>query len=242
MDTTTTCGSISLNCRPHLWMHRACAIQLAANRGYDFQCPVCGDLKNFQKYVRLRGVFIPQRDTLTQAHNMAYQETQAKYCEAEVCLKTTSQKDPQAEDKLLVNTTESVKCNYCGKMFHCECALKQGTSQEDQRSFTCSSCMNLSEHTLSISSEEASEMNDGFDFGSDCSTNTVIPFNGQLKNSQDVAVVDMEAEMAKRFKFEHHYEWQPCQGYHNKEWRQFKLNLFMNTLRCRRKRSVLDLE
>lgn len=227
-------------------MHRECAIQLAAYRGYEFQCPICADKKAFQKYVCLRGVFIPKRDTLTQAHNVAYQETQTKYCEAEVCLhaKGDAIREPRAEEKLLFPDMESAKCGYCGKNFHTDCALKQGTYKESvegdqegsQKAYICCSCMNLSDHELSVSSisSDENELNAGFDYGSDCSSITVVQTKKGVL-SED-AGDDSETQLAKRFKFEHHYQWQPCHGYHNTVWRQFKLNLFMNTLRCGVKR------
>lgn len=257
----TPFGVISLNCRPYMWMHRKCAIQLAASRGYAFQCPICAETKVFQKYVCLRGVFIPQRDTLTQAHNVAYQETQTKYCEAEICLRCSTSvdmRDPRADEKLLVaEAVAIVKCGYCGKVFHEECGLKQGVTKDrdktagdnedgEKSNFTCSSCMNLSDHELSVSSvddESANELNAGFDFGSDCSSLAVVePMKAITEETNTADVVDeeeeegSEAQLVKRFRFEHQYEWRPCRGYHNKDWRQFKLNLFMNTLRCGVKR------
>lgn len=238
-------GTINLNCRPFVWMHRACAIQLAAYRGYEFQCPLCGDLKAFQKYIVLRGVFIPQKDNLTQAHNVAYQETQTKYCEAEICLLSKSKRDPRAEDKLLSDGVSSIKCGYCGKMFHRDCGEKQGTYEnaleEDKEKFICSSCMDLSDHELSVSSaeEEESELNNGFDLGSVCGSLTLVAFS-QQEEEREGEDSNSETQIAKRYKFENHYQWKPCHGYHNKEWRQFKLNLFMNTLRpgVKRKRGV----
>lgn len=228
----TSCGLINLHCRPYVWIHRNCALRLASYRGYEFQCPLCGDLKSFQKYICLRGVFIPQRDTLTQAHNVAYRESQTKFCEAEICLQSKS-RDARAEDKLLSNDGSSTKCGYCGKTFHTECGLKQGTftepSSECGGSFTCSSCMTLSEHELSVSSEEENELNAGFDYGSDCSGTSEQKATQEAKGEEEET--ETESQMVKRFKFEHHYQWQPCRGYHNKDWRQFKLNLFMNTLR-----------
>lgn len=225
LGPATICGQINLDCRPHMWMHRSCAIQLADSRGYAFQCPVCGESKKFQKYIRLRGVFIPQRDTLTQAHNMAYQESQTRYCEAEICFKCPS-REKIVQDKMLTEKVESVKCEYCGKSFHSECGAKQGIFKESSgqkkelRSFTCSSCMNLSDHDLSVSTAtEADELNRGFNYGSDCSS------------SDKEDHYESDSEVTKRFKFDNHYEWKPCRGYHNQEWRQFKLNLFMNTLR-----------
>lgn len=242
----TLCGQISLDCRPHLWMHRNCAIRLADTRGYAFQCPVCQERTKFQKYVCLRGVFIPQRDTLTQAHNVAVQETQTKYCEAEVCLKSTNLKEARAPDKLIAEGVESLKCGFCGKVFHKKCGLKQGTMREEdgaeEINFTCSSCMTLSENELSVSSESENDLNVAFDYGSDGSAVTVVS-SLDKNNDKENGKRDLEEKeeeegeeiLAKRYKFDHHYEWQPCTGYHNKEWREFKLNLFMNTLRTRKK-------
>lgn len=156
-----------------------------------------------------------------------------KFCEAEICLQSKS-RDARAEDKLLSNDVSSTKCGYCGKMFHTECGSKQGTfsepSSEFGGSFTCSSCMTLSDHELSVSSEE-NELNAGFDYGSDCSGITVSATPTSEQKEPPEEGEDAESQLAKRFKFEHHYQWQPCRGYHNKDWRQFKLNLFMNTLR-----------
>lgn len=232
LEPLTICGQINLDCRPHIWMHRNCAIQLADSRGYAFQCPVCGESKKFQKYIRLRGVFIPQRDTLTQAHNLAYQESQTKYCEAEICLRISS-RERTAPEKIITDSVESVKCDFCGKCFHTECGEKQGIIKEEglTPTFSCSSCLNLSDHDLSVSTEtDAEDLNKGFDYGSDCSS-TSMPRSSAVSQSTEKDDWDDESQIAKRFKFDNHYEWKSGKGYHNKEWRQFKLNLFMNTLR-----------
>lgn len=216
---------------------------LASTQGYAFKCPICKEKENFQKYICLRGVFIPHRDTLTQAHNLAVQETQTKYCEAEFCLETNSLKEKQTQDKLITEEVASIKCSYCGKVFHSSCARKQGTFKEQQvnevcentDSFICSSCMTLSEHEISVSSTSSdNDLNLAFDLdSSDASAITVVPSSGEKESAAtQEEEEDLEAQLTKKFKY--HYDWQPCHGYHNKEWRQFKLNLFMNTLRTTR--------
>lgn len=219
-------------------MHRACAIEWADNRGYEFKCPMCADQKVFQKYIRLRGVFIPQRDTLTQAHNQAYQETQTKYCEAEVCLLSPKDRNPRAEEKLLTaGKTIIAKCGYCGKAFHQECAEKQGvfidTDEDDEKEFKCSSCMDFSDHDLNISLEdevvdvdESEDLNAGFDLGSDCSNISEVGVESQEEGPEI-----RTSEFMKKFKFGHHYKWIPCPGHSgHKDFREIKLNLFMNSL------------
>lgn len=188
-------------------------------------------------------MFIPNCDTLTQAHNLAVQETQTKYCEAEFCLEAKSLKDKQTPDKLITAEVASMKCGYCGKVFHSACAKKQGTCKEqvsdEEMSFICSSCMTLSDHELSVSSTSSdNNLNQAFDLDShsDTSVITVVASSGEkgsaeANTQEEEGDLDSEAQFAKKFKFDYQYEWQPCHGYHNKEWRQFKLNLFMNTLR-----------
>lgn len=205
-----------------MWMHRLCAIRLAANRGYGFQCPICGETDKFQKFIRLRGVFVPCVDILTQIHNEEVREQQTKYCEAEICLYTPclEKRDPSR----LTEENDAKSCTMCGKNFHKQCSEKQGRINEEQM-FVCSSCLEFSDYEVSFSSSSAgnSLLNRSFDLGSECRAGA----EPEIEEPFD------EEHLSKKFKFDREYEFVPSKGYNNHEWRKFKLNYFMNSLRYR---------
>lgn len=231
LGAPTLAGIISLNCRPYMWIHRNCAIRLAANKGYGFGCPICAEKTKFQRYIQLRGVFVPSVDILTQIHNAEVEATQTKYCEAEICLRTTS-KERRVPEKLIADG-DLVSCNTCGKVFHVECSTKQGISDQFQV-FACSSCITLSEHELSVSSSSPSSQNSVldrcFDMGSDVSANDVMDMD------EEDADADAEEPAPKRFKCDTHVTFTPSKGCHNAEWRTYKLNLFLNSLKPPKKK------
>lgn len=49
-------------CNRNAWYHKQCLKQMAQSSGYFFRCPLCNDSKIFKEKIKLRGVFIPDRD------------------------------------------------------------------------------------------------------------------------------------------------------------------------------------
>lgn len=49
-------------CNNDAWYHKLCLMKMAQSSGYFFRCPLCNDAKKFKQKVKMRGVFVPDRD------------------------------------------------------------------------------------------------------------------------------------------------------------------------------------
>lgn len=67
--------------------HRHCIGKLALSAGYFFKCPLCNNTEQFRRCMRLKGIFVPDRDASWELVANAYQDLYGPQyvCEAVVC-------------------------------------------------------------------------------------------------------------------------------------------------------------